>query len=91
MKTTNRYIGALLLTAGLMAAPLAIADDRDHDTHRYYDRDHKDYHRWNDNEQRSYGVFLNENHIQVHVFRKAPPTEQQQYWKWRHEHPDEKR
>jgi hypothetical protein len=89
MKTTNRYIGAFLLAAGLMAAPLAMADD--HDTHRYYDRNHKDYHRWNDNEQRSYGIFLNENHIQVHVFRKAPPAEQQQYWNWRHEHPDEKR
>jgi hypothetical protein len=89
MKPSNRCIGALLLTIGLMAAPLALADD--HDTHRYYDRDHKEYHRWNDNEQRSYGVFLKENHIQVHVFRKAPPAERQQYWNWRHEHPDEKR
>ena len=89
MKTTNLYIGAFLLAAGLMAAPLAMADD--HDNRRYYDRDHKDYHRWDANEQRSYGIFLNENHIQVHVFRKARPTEQQQYWKWRHEHPDEKR
>jgi hypothetical protein len=89
MKIFNRYIGVALLAAGIAAAPLALADD--HDTHRYYDRNHKDYHRWDDNEQRSYGIFLNENHIAVHVFRKARPDEQQRYWNWRHEHPDEKR
>jgi len=89
MKTPNRTIGTFLLAIGLTAAPLAMADY--HDNHRYYDRNHKDYHQWNDNEERSYGVFLNENHIQVHVFRKAGPAEQQQYWNWRHEHPDEKR
>jgi hypothetical protein len=89
MKNTNRYIGALLLATGLLAAPLAMAQDRDN--HRYYDKTHKDYHQWNDNEQKNYSVYLNENHIQVHVFRKAKPTEQQQYWQWRHEHPDEKK
>ncbi len=78
-----------MLSVGLMTAPLAMAQY--HDTHRYYDRDHKDYHRWNDNEERSYGIFLNENHIGIHVFRKAPPAEQQRYWNWRHDHPDERR
>ena len=88
MKIRNRYAAALLLAIGL-TAPLVMADD--HDNRRYYDKNHKDYHRWNENEGRSYGVFLNENHLQVHTFRKAKPTEQQQYWKWRHDHPDEKR
>jgi hypothetical protein len=89
MKTQHRYLASFLLAVGLATAPLALADD--HDNHRYYDKEHKDYHRWNENEQRSSGIFLTENHIQVHVFRKAPASEQQQYWKWRHEHPDEKR
>jgi hypothetical protein len=88
MKTFNRYAAALLL-AGALTAPMVMADD--HDTRRYYDKQHKDYHQWNDNESKSYGVFLNENHIQVHVFKKAKPAEQQQYWNWRHDHPDEKR
>ena len=78
-----------MLAVGLMAAPLAVADD--HDTHRYYDREHKDYHSWNDDEQRNYEIFLNEKHIQIHAFRKARPAEQQEYWKWRHEHSESKR
>jgi len=89
MNTFARNIALALLAVGTVATPIAVAQD--HDTHRYYDRNHKDYHRWNENEQRSYGLFLNENHITVHVFRKAPPDEQQRYWNWRHEHPDEKR
>jgi hypothetical protein len=89
MKTQHQYIAAFLLAAGLATTPLALADD--HDNHRYYDKNHKDYHQWNENEGRSYSVFLNENHIKVHVFSKAKPAEQQQYWNWRHEHPDEKR
>ena len=89
MKTTHRYAACFLAAIALTTAPLAIADD--HDTHRYYDRSHKDHHRWNDNEQRNYDLFRNENHIQTHTFRQAKPSEQQQYWNWRHEHPDEKR
>jgi hypothetical protein len=89
MKNINRYAGTFLLAVGIIATPLVAADD--HDTHRYYDKQHKDYHQWDGNEQKSYTVYLNENHIQVHAFKKAKPTEQQQYWQWRHEHPDEKR
>ena len=89
MKTPTRYFAALILASAITAIPMAFADD--HDTHRYYDKNHKDYHQWNDNEDRSYGIFLNENHIQVHTFRKAKPEEQQRYWTWRHDHPDEKR
>jgi hypothetical protein len=87
MKISNRYAAAIVLAIGL-TAPL-VAQDQDH--RRYYDKSHKDYHTWDDNEQKNYSVFLNEKHIQVHVFNKARPAEQQQYWQWRHDHPDEKR
>jgi hypothetical protein len=88
MKTPNCIATALLLAIGL-TAPLVMADD--HDNKRYYDKSHKDYHQWNDNENKNYNVFLGEKHIQVHVWKKAKPSEQQQYWNWRHEHPDESR
>ncbi len=90
MNTSSRCAAAIILAIGV-AAPLVIAQDRDQDHRRYYDKSHKDYHTWNDSEQKSYGVFLNENHLQVHVFAKAKPSEQQKYWAWRHDHPDEKR
>ena len=88
MKTRNRYAAALLLAVSL-TAPLVMADD--HDNKRYYDKTHKDYHQWNENEDRSYNQFLNEKHVQVHHWKKAKHAEQQEYWNWRHEHPDEKR
>ena len=83
---------ATLLALGL-TAPLVMADDHDNNNknnnRRYYDKSHKDYHQWNANEDKSYSVYLNENHITVHTFQKAKPAEQQQYWNWRHDHPDE--
>jgi len=86
----KRYAAALLLAVGLtLTAPLVMADD--HNNQRYYDKTHKDYHQWNDNEDRNFSLFLGEKHIKVHTWKQSRPSEQQQYWNWRHEHPDEKR
>jgi hypothetical protein len=55
---------------------------------RVYDKDHKDYHNWDDNENRAWGQYLNENHKSSHEFSTANKREQSRYWKWRHAHPD---
>jgi len=55
---------------------------------RVYDRDHKDYHNWDDHENRAWGIFLTNNHRKNHEYAKANRREQSNYWKWRHEHPD---
>jgi hypothetical protein len=55
---------------------------------RVYDKDHKDYHNWDDNENRAWGQFLTENHKSSHEFSKANKKEQSQFWNWRHAHPD---
>ena len=55
---------------------------------RVYDKGHKDYHNWDDNENRAWGQYLSENHRSSHEFQKADKKEQSQYWKWRHAHPD---
>jgi len=66
-------------------------DDHDRDVkikiHRYYDRDHKDYHQWNDAEDRAYRHYLEEQREQYRDFAKQQRKEQRAYWKWRHEHP----
>ena len=81
----NRFFGALLLGATLIM-PIAIqAQDQ---PRKYYDRDHKDYHVWNDGENSAYHRFLTENHRKDHEWAKANRKEQQEYWNWRHEHPD---
>jgi hypothetical protein len=91
MHRPNRRFASLFLTAAL-AAPLSVmaaaAPQAVGVQVRVYDRDHKDYHNWDDNENRAWGQFLVENHRTSHEYKKANRKEQSQYWNWRHSHPD---
>lgn len=82
---------SLFLTAAL-TAPVAImaipVPQEGRDQHRVYDKDHKDYHNWDDNENHAWGQFLTENHKSSHEYSKANKKEQSQYWNYRHSHPD---
>jgi len=91
----TKYLSLAILTAGLTvaAAPKALAAQEvvvtggvDH--HRYYDRRHHDYHEWNDREDHSYRVYLGERHRDYREFRRSNRRQQEEYWKWRHHHPD---
>jgi hypothetical protein len=63
--------------------------DRNTDNqNRVYDRGHKDYHNWDDNENRAWGQYQTEHHRNPQEFSKANNKEQSQYWNWRHAHPD---
>jgi hypothetical protein len=85
----RKYITSLCLSAALLA-PVAIvaAAPASPQDHRYYDKEHKDYHNWDDREQSAWGRFLAEKHRKDHEFEKASEKEQQEYWAWRHSHPD---
>jgi hypothetical protein len=91
MRFTNRYIRPLILAAAI-AAPLAIMavpiPKDDSVQIRVYDRDHKDYHNWDNHENNTWGVYLTDNHKKPHEFSKASKKEQSNYWNWRHSHPD---
>jgi Ni/Co efflux regulator RcnB len=104
LKKSIRYVGSLLL-AGALTAPLALQaqdrddrhdHDRDHDkdkVHRVYDHDRKDYHQWNSDEDRSYRDWYND-HYKGKKFReysRLKRRDQDDYWKWRHEHGDHDR
>lgn len=93
MHIAARYLSFLFLTAALTAsaAPKAAAAQEvvvsvDHP--RYYDRNHRDYHEWNDREDRSYRVYLGERHRGYREFHQNSRREQSNYWNWRHSHPD---
>jgi hypothetical protein len=91
MRHTHRYITSLFLAAALMAPVAIMAAPVPQDASvqvRVYDRDHKDYHNWDDHENRAWGIFLTNNHKKNHEFARANRREQSNYWKWRHEHPD---
>jgi hypothetical protein len=85
------YIGSLLLTAALAAPVATMAAPIPQEASvqvRVYDKNHKDYHNWDDNENRAWGQFLSDNHRDHHEYAKSNKKEQAQYWDWRHAHPD---
>jgi len=78
MILSTLVVGATLMT------PAANAGDK-----RYYDRDGKDYHTWNKQEDRAYRVYVEGQHRPFVEFRKTKPEQQREYFKWRHDHSDE--
>jgi hypothetical protein len=91
MYRVRGYIASLFLTAvisapvSMMAAPVPPQAGVQV---RMYDKSHKDYHNWDDNENRNWNQFLSENHRKSHEYAKSHKKEQSEYWNWRHSHPD---
>lgn len=91
---TPRYLSFVFLAAALTAsaAPKAATAQEVVVTQgghtRYYDRNHHDYHEWNDREDRSYRIYLGEHHRDYREFRLTTRRQQDNYWTWRHNHPD---
>ena len=51
-----------------------------------YDAVHKDYHVWNDDEDRRYRSYLEEHHETYEDFSRLSKKRQREYWQWRHDH-----
>jgi hypothetical protein len=83
--TMHRFLilSALFVGASLMVPTAMNAADK-----KYYDRDGRDYHTWNDHEDRAYRVYLGDQHRTYVQFQKNKAAQQREYFKWRHEHPD---
>jgi len=77
-------LSALLVSATLFTPAAMKAADK-----RYYDRDGKDYHTWNKQEDRAYRVYLEGQHRPFVEFSKTKPAQQREYFKWRHDHTNE--
>ena len=91
MNNTHRYICALFLTAAFATPAALLAAPAPQEAAvqiRVFDRNHKDYHNWDDRENHAWGVYLTNNHKKNHEFGKASKKEQANYWNWRHSHPD---
>ena len=80
-------VGGLVLSA-VLVAPLVLRADDHHRERRYYDREHHDYHVWNDHEDRAYRVYLGERHQEYREWHRVNRGHQREYYHWRHEHPD---
>ncbi len=85
----NRYLGSLLLAAAVVAPTLVVRTAQAQDVNvRVYDRDHHDYHNWDDHENLAYRRYLEENHREYRDYNRQNRRDQRAYWNWRHGHPD---
>jgi len=83
---------ALAVPAGMLIVPrLQGQVDLKVKVGRVYDRDHKDYHNWDDREDKAYRGYLVENHQEYRPYGKMKREDQSHYWAWRHAHPDDHR
>jgi hypothetical protein len=96
MLNIRRSLGLFLLGSTLIlpAIPISSAaaasrvDDHDKN-HRYYDKSYKDWHEWNERENRAYRHWLSDRHENYRDFAKLRSREQRDYWRWRHDHPED--
>ena len=90
MQRISWYVASFLLGAALIAPAGLRAKDKSHNCpdNGYYDRDHKDCHTWNDHEDHAYQTWEEAQHKTHREFSQLNAKEQSEYWKYRHEHPD---
>jgi len=91
MRNAHHCISSLFLAAVLLVPVAAMAAPAAQDAKiqiRFFDRNHKDYHDWDDREDRAWGVYLKNGRKKSAEFSKASKREQSHYWNWRHSHPD---
>ena len=96
-RVVHRYLNVIVLSAAL-TVPVALRSRepdpqdsrRDPPAVRYEDTAHKDFHEWNADEERAYRRYLEEHHKKYRDFKKANKKEQEDYWNWRHSHPDDR-
>ena len=82
----RRYWTALLLGSILLVPAGLRADHKERA--RYYHRDGRDWHEWNERESKAYKEYLKAERKREKEWRKANRREQSDYWRWRHQHPD---
>jgi hypothetical protein len=75
-----------LLIAASVVVPVAMMAEDHHGEKRYYDKEHRDYHYWNDGEDRNYRAYLVEQHRVCVPFIRLNVRRRNEYVRYRHEH-----
>jgi hypothetical protein len=93
MRLKNLFLGSIFVGAAMsvaLIAPLALQAQPVPQavSVKVYDRNHKDYHVWDDHEDHAYAQYRVEHPAVKVEFKKANKKQQGDYWNWRHAHPD---
>jgi hypothetical protein len=85
----NRILSGALLAVAIAAPVVVTATPTPQELQvRVYDSNHRDYHNWDDHEDRAYRRYYSEQHRQYRAYDRENARRQRAYWKWRHNHPD---
>jgi hypothetical protein len=86
----NRFIGSLILAAATVSPALVVTANAQEGSVqvRIYDRNHRDYHNWDDREDRAYRRYLVVQRRNYREYNRQNYRVQRHYWNWRHSHPD---
>ncbi|MEQ1472866.1 MAG: hypothetical protein ABLQ96_03540 [Candidatus Acidiferrum sp.] len=85
----HRFFSAALLAAAIAAPLVVAATPAPQELQvRVYDRDHRDYHNWDDREDRAHRRYYTEQHREYRAYDRENARRQRAYWRWRHNHPD---
>ena len=88
MRKIPRFLASAFLGAAL-SGPLAIMPVTLHAQDRvYHDKERNEDHHWDKKEDKAYRMYLKEKHRKYGDFARQKEEDQQDYWKWRHEHSD---
>jgi hypothetical protein len=86
----HRFLGAAIVAAALLApvaasaAATPAAAPETTSQKRVYDRSHKDYHVWDNNEDQAYRSYLGDQHIKYRSYSTLSRKRQTTYWNYRH-------
>jgi hypothetical protein len=89
MRNLQHCLGSLVLVAAVAAPALVVSAAKAQEVNvRVYDRDHRDYHNWDDRENVAYRRYLTERHREYREYNRQNHRDQRAYWNWRHRNPD---
>jgi hypothetical protein len=87
----HRILNSLIITVALLAPGLGVAAAQERAEAkvgpvavRVYDRSHKDYHVWDDQEDQRYRKYLSDNRQTYRPIAKLSNKQQTTYWNSRH-------
>jgi hypothetical protein len=86
----HRPFAAILLTSLLVSPVASFAAQRiENRGPRLYDRAYRDYHAWDNSEDRLYRRWLAEHHMRPRPLSQLNARQRRNYWAWRHQYQQE--
>jgi hypothetical protein len=85
MSLRSRLVGLFILGVSVIGPAVGAVSASPSVGIRVYDREHRDYHRWDSREQRAYRQYLAERRLAYVRYQRQREAQRREYWHWRHE------